>query len=73
MTYGFRPDNWPAFEHELHVRRIAITDIEKVEMRSQDTEGAVARTIVTVTLRSGRIERWSQPQAELSVLNPAVR
>ena len=49
MTYGFRPENWPAFG-----------DIEKVEMRPEDAEGSAAATVVTVTLRSGRVDTWSQ-------------
>lgn len=66
MTYGFRPENWPAFQHELRSRGIAVDDIEKVEMRIQTAEGAVGvsvGTIVTVTLRSGRVDTWSQEQA----------
>jgi hypothetical protein len=63
MTYGFRPENWAAFEHELRLRGIAVNEIEKVEIRSADTEVAAAGTIVTVTLRSGRIDSWSQQQA----------
>jgi hypothetical protein len=60
MTYGFRPDNWPAFEYQLRVRGIAVSDIEKVELRPEDTDDVAAGTMVTVTLRSGRIDRWSQ-------------
>ena len=59
MTYGFRPENWPAFEHELRRRGIAVADIEKLEIRADDTDEA-AGTVVTVTLRSGRIDTWSQ-------------
>jgi len=33
MTYGFRPENWPAFQAELQKRGISAPDIEKVEMR----------------------------------------
>jgi hypothetical protein len=69
MTYGFCPENWPAFQRELRVREIAVGDIEKVEMRFQAAQGAAdvpAGTIdVTVTLRSGRVDTWSQQQAEL--------
>lgn len=32
MTYGYRPENWPAFQAELRKRRIAAADIEKVEI-----------------------------------------
>ncbi len=60
IAYGFRPENWPAFERELRVRGIAVGDIEKVEMRPQDAEGSAAATVVTVTLRSGRVDTWSQ-------------
>jgi hypothetical protein len=58
MTYGLRPENWPAFEYELRVRGIAVADIEKVELRPEDTQDVAARTMVTVTLRSGRIDTW---------------
>ncbi|MBI3827391.1 MAG: hypothetical protein HY294_15465 [Candidatus Rokubacteria bacterium] len=54
MTYGFRPENWPAFQHELDARDIATADIEKIEIR--DVDPAIAD--VTVTLRSGRVESW---------------
>jgi hypothetical protein len=60
MTYGFRPENWPAFEYELRVRGIAVGDIERVELRPEDTDDVAAGTIVTVTLRSGRTDTWSQ-------------
>ena len=60
MTYGFQPENWPAFDYELRVRGIAVGDIEKVELRPNDTQDVAAGTMVTVTLRSGRIDTWSQ-------------
>lgn len=63
MTYGFCPENWPAFQRELRVREIAVGDIEKVEMRSADVPAGMID--VTVTLRSGRVDTWSQQQAEL--------
>ena len=82
MTYGFRPENWPTFQAELQKRGIAVTDIERVEIRPEGAH-APARTVpdaadiqppateiragvvdVTVTLRSGRIESWSQRQPE---------
>ena len=53
MTYGFRPANWWRFERELLARGIPVPEIEKLEMRP-DGRGAV----VTVTLRSGRVETW---------------
>jgi hypothetical protein len=66
MTYGFLPENWPAFRHELQLRGIAVSEIEKVELRLQPpqntagvSEGMVS---VTVTLRSGRVNSWSQQQ-----------
>jgi hypothetical protein len=59
MTYGFLPENWPAFKAELEKRGIAASDIEKVEIRPRP--GKIVD--VTVTLRSGRAESWSQPQA----------
>ena len=65
MTYGFRPENWPAFQAELQKRGISAADIEKVEMRPTEDPGAVpedrhAIVDITVTLRSGRAESWSQ-------------
>ena len=65
MTYGFRPDNWPAFQAELEKRGISAADIEKVEMRPTEDPGAVLEdrqgiVDITVTLRSGRAESWSQ-------------
>lgn len=54
MTYGLRPENWPAFEAELTKRNIAARDIEKLEMNTTEP-GVIA---VTVTLRSGRAESW---------------
>jgi len=33
MTYGFRPENWPAFQAELRKRGISAADIEKIELR----------------------------------------
>ena len=73
MTYGFRPENWPAFEHELQRRGIAVADIEKVEMRPGTPpdlgcggagagDASTARVHVIVTLRSGRVESWGHPQ-----------
>ena len=67
MTYGFLPDNWPAFKAELERRGIATADIEKVEIRP-NADASVAREAhqrfvdVTVTMRSGRAESWRQPQ-----------
>jgi len=81
MTYGFRPENWPAFQAELQKRGIAVSDLERVELRPKAVHAApwgvpgatgaqppatAVRTIVevTVTLRSGRSESWTQPQPE---------
>ena len=68
MTYGFRPENWPVFQHELEERGIAVTDIEKVAMQPQLPSGPAAidtaMVEVTVTLRSGRVESWRQRQRE---------
>ena len=59
MTYGFRPENWPAFEAELDRRSIMVAEIERVEIRPE----ARPRTVtVTLTLRSGRVESWTQPE-----------
>jgi hypothetical protein len=65
MTYGFRPENWPAFQAELHKRGISAADIEKIEMRPTEDPGVPPESRhgivdVTVTLRSGRAESWSQ-------------
>jgi hypothetical protein len=65
MTYGFRPENWPAFQAELQKRGISAADIEKVEMRPTEDSGVPPESRhgvvdVTVTLRSGRAESWSQ-------------
>jgi hypothetical protein len=65
MTYGFRPENWPAFQAELQKRGISAADIEKVEMRPTEDQGAVLEARhgmadIIVTLRSGRAESWSQ-------------
>lgn len=62
MTYGFYPENWPAFQAELEKRGITTADIEKVEVRPEVE--VPARTVdVTVTLRSGRVESWRQRRA----------
>ena len=65
MTYGFRPENWPAFQAELRKRGIRAADIEKIEMRPTEDpgvplEGRHGLVDITVTLRSGRAESWSQ-------------
>jgi len=65
MTYGFRPENWPAFQTELQKRGISTLDIEKVEMRPAEDPHVVLEerhkiVDITVTLRSGRAESWRQ-------------
>ncbi len=66
MTYGYRPENWPVFQTELRKRGISATDIEKVEVRPESTGPALTgqprNMNVIVTLRSGRVESWRQPQ-----------
>jgi class 3 adenylate cyclase len=65
MTYGLRPENWSAFQAELDARRIIFDEIEKVELRPETTESMPLGTVnVTVTLRSGRVESWTQHQAD---------
>jgi hypothetical protein len=67
MTYGFVPDNWWTFQHELRSRGIAVSEIERVELRLRppaESAGVTARTVsVTVTLRSGRVDSWVQQQS----------
>jgi hypothetical protein len=63
MTYGYQPDNWPAFESELRRHGVEVTDIERVEFRPAGD--APAGTFdVTVTLRSGRVEVIKPRQAD---------
>lgn len=66
MTYGFRPENWPAFQAELLERAITVADIEKIEFRPRIPRAEIAQGMVeiTVTLRSGRVESWSQSQTQ---------
>ena len=74
MTYGFRPDNWQAFEAELAQRRIPAAEIERVEIRPvvagtpallADVEGGAGMVDVSVVLRSGRVESWRQRQSPI--------
>lgn len=58
MSYGFVPENWPAFKAELQRRAIAVADIEKVEIRPE--------VGVTVTLHSGDVESWVPPPATVA-------
>jgi hypothetical protein len=67
MVYGFRPENWPAFEAELQKRAIAVAEIERVEIRPGSTPdpagaGHAGTVSVVVTLRSGRVDSWSHPR-----------
>ena len=70
MTYAFGSGNWPAFQHELRARGIAVSDIERVEIRPRTVQSAADVSAgmidVTVTVRSGRVETWSQQQAEVA-------
>ena len=64
MTYGLRPENWPAFQAELDARLITFDEIERLELRPETSESLSLGTVnVTVTLRSGRVESWTH-QAE---------
>ena len=69
MTYGFRPEHWPTFEAELERRSIIVAEIERMELRSEKlpenapesvSKNTPPSVIVTLTLRSGRVESWSQ-------------
>jgi hypothetical protein len=57
MTYGFCPADWPLFHSQIAERGIVVADIEKVELRPDQVRGAV---VITVMLRSGRVESWTQ-------------
>jgi hypothetical protein len=72
MTYGFRPDNWQAFEAELSQRGIPAAEIERIEIRPAvakwplliaDVEGDAGMVDVRVVLRSGRVASWRQRQS----------
>ena len=65
MTYGFCPEDWPLFHSQIEKRRIEVADIERVEMRPDSIQNSVA---ITVTLRSGRVESWTQEQVEIGTL-----
>ena len=64
MTYGFRPENWPVFKTELEERGIAVSEIERVEIRRASVPSRLV--CVTVTLRSGRVDSWTQPESEVA-------
>jgi len=61
MTYGYLPQNWPAFQRELDERGLSVSDIEKVEIRPSPA-GSPTMVDVVVTARSGRIHTWSQDE-----------
>jgi class 3 adenylate cyclase len=68
MTYGLRPENWATFHTELDARGITPEEIERVEIRPEAADSMPVGIInVTVTLRSGRIEAWTQHQAESEI------
>lgn len=59
MTYGFCPEDWPSFHSQIDRRHIDVADIERVEMRP---DGVPHRLAITLVLRSGRVESWTQEQ-----------
>ncbi len=72
MTYGFRPENWQAFEAELARRDIPAAEIERIEIRPAvaqtpaplaGVEGTAGMVDVSVVLRSGRVASWRQRQS----------
>ena len=65
MTYGFCPEDWPLFHSQIEKRRIQLGDIERVEMRPDSIQSSVA---ITVILRSGRVESWTQGQSDVGAL-----
>ena len=62
MTYGFCPEDWPLFHSQIRERHIEVADIERIEMRPDSIQSSVA---ITVILRSGRVESWTQDQSEI--------
>ena len=63
MPYGYQPENWPEFRSALQRRGVDFGDIERVEFRPADD--APAGTFdVTVTLRSGRVEKIRRTDEE---------
>ena len=69
MTYGFCPEDWPLFHSQIEKRRIEVGDIERVEMRPDSIHSSVA---ITVILRSGRVESWSQDQVDIGALGKEI-
>jgi len=62
MTYGFVPQNWPAFQRELDARGLSVAEIERVEIRPS-TDPSATTIEVVVTTRSGRVHTWRQDEA----------
>ncbi|HEV8475015.1 MAG TPA: hypothetical protein VGR82_19740 [Methylomirabilota bacterium] len=60
MTYGFVPQDWPAFQRRLDAQGIVLSDIEKIEIRPSATDATLID--VVVTSRSGRVHAWSQEE-----------
>jgi len=60
MTYGFLPRNWPAFQHQLAERGLAMDDIEKVELRPTTPSGTMMDVVVTA--RSGDVHVFRQDE-----------
>jgi hypothetical protein len=63
MTYGYVPQNWPAFQRELDDHGLVIDDIEKVEIRPSPDATSATTFDVVVTARSGRVHTWRQDEA----------
>jgi len=62
MTYGFYPKDWPSFHSQIDSRNIDVADIERVELRP---DGDGNRLAITLVLRSGRVESWTQEQEDV--------
>ena len=65
MPYGYRPENWPAFQSELARRGVEIDDIERVEFRPAP-DAPAGKFDVTVTMRDGRVEVLRRDSLEAS-------
>jgi len=71
MTYGFCPEDWPLFHSQLEKCGIEIADVERVEMRPDSVRSSV---VITVILRSGRIESWTHVETgALGTIPPSLR
>jgi hypothetical protein len=62
MTYGYQPRNWPDLARRLAAEGIAVGDIEKMEIRPAPEAGGATMVDIVVTLRSGRVHAWRQPE-----------